>query len=315
MSIQLFIADKVIRLMMKRRFARNPDVMQLRSMMAEVRKPRVPKRISLQKISLGGVSTERLAPDGADAKRAMLYIHGGGWVGGSPANHRGLTWRLAERLGCTVFAIDYRLAPEHPFPAGLEDCLAAYRDLLNYGYAPQGLAVGGDSAGGNLTLALALNLKALGLSQPAALFAMSPATELARSLPSHTSNARSDAMFDVRIFGSLTPLYCPGQDPANPLISPLRGDVKGLAPTLIQCSRDEMLRDHGVMMAENLKAAGVDVKLEVWPRVFHAWPVMADFIPEALGAIENVARFIAARWSDDRAGTAQDSALATAVGG
>src|SRR5262249_51993962 len=136
---------------------------------------------------------------------------------------------------------------------------------------------------------------------------------LAGSLPSHKSNARADVMFDVRMFGSLLPLYCPGQDPSNPLISPLRGDARGLAPTLIQCSRDEMLRDDGVMMAGRLEDAGVDVKLEVWPRVFHAWPIMADVIPEARRAIENIARFVAARWSDGNSITRRDDALATAL--
>src|SRR5689334_17180225 len=121
MSIQLFLADKLIRLTAKRRFARNPDVMQLRPMMAEMRPPRVPARMTLEHTALGGVAAERLAAKGKIATRAMLYIHGGGFVGGSPSNHRALTWRLAEQLGCAVFAIDYRLAPENPFPAGLED--------------------------------------------------------------------------------------------------------------------------------------------------------------------------------------------------
>jgi len=315
MSIQLFLADKVIRLTAKRRFARNPDVMQLRPMMAEMRPPRVPQRITLQKISLGGVPAERLMPGNANARRAILYIHGGGFVGGSPSNHRALTWRLAEQLGCTVFAIDYRLAPENPFPAGLNDCVTAYRELLKSGYEPHGLAVGGDSAGGNLSLALALNLKRLGVEQPAALVAISPATDLAGSLPSHSANARSDAMFDMKMFGSLTPLYCPGQDAANPLISPLRGDTKGLPPTLIQCSQDEMLRDDGVLMAEKLKSAGVDVRLEVWPRVFHAWPIMADVIPEAREAIKNIVEFVATRWEESDSIIRRDDALATALGG
>jgi len=264
--------------------------------MSAMRPSRVPARIALRQVSLGGVPAERLAPDNADAKRAVLYVHGGGFVGGAPSNHRSLTWRLAEKLGCTVFAIDYRLAPENPFPAALDDCVSAYRELLSSGYQPGGLAVGGDSAGGNLTLALALKLKALGLPQPAALIALSPATDLAVQLPSHESNAKSDAMFDPEMFGSLTPLYCPGHDPSDPFVSPLRGDVAGLPPTLIQCSADEMLRDDGVLMAEKLKNAGVDVKLEVWPRVFHVWQIMADLLPESRKAIDDIATFIQARW-------------------
>jgi acetyl esterase/lipase len=298
MSIQLFVADKILRLTIKRQFTRDPDVLRLRKVMQGSENGRVPARITLQQISLGGVPTEKVTANNASVKHAVLYIHGGGWVGGKPGTHRAITWRLAEQLGCAVYAIDYRLAPEHPYPAALEDCEKAYRALLDSGYAASGLVVGGDSAGGNLTLALAQKIKMASLPQPAGFVALSPATDLAEDLPSRISNARADAMFDPQLFASRTVIqhYCPNNDLNDPLISPLRGDPSGQAPTLIQVSRDEMLRDDGVEMAAKLKQAGVDVQLEVWPKVFHVWQIAADFIPESRQAIANIVAFIQRCW-------------------
>jgi acetyl esterase/lipase len=300
MSIQLFVADKLLRLTVKRQFARDPDVLRLRKIMQSSENGRVPAQISVQQISLGGVPTEKVSANNASAKHAILYIHGGGWVGGKPGNHRAITWRLAEKLGCAVYAIDYRLAPEHRYPAGLEDCETAYRALLDSGFAASGLVVGGDSAGGNLTLALAQKIKMAGLPQPAGFVALSPATDLGGDLPSHTSNARADAMFDPQLFSSRTVIahYCPNNDLNDPLISPLRGDPTGQAPTLIQVSGDEMLRDDGVEMAAKLKQSGVQVQLEVWPKVFHVWQIAADFIPESRKAIDNIVTFIQRCWKN-----------------
>lgn len=294
MSIQLFVADKVVRLTMKRRFRRNPTVMELRAIMAEMPIRPAPKRIAVETVDLGGVAAECLAPRGADENGAILYIHGGGFVAGVPANHRPLTWRLAEGVGVPVYAIDYRLAPEHPYPAALDDCVAAYRALLAKGILPGRIAIGGDSAGGNLTLVTALKLKALGLPLPAALVCLSPVTDQ-DGFESRTLNAKSDAMFDVRMIPSVPPLYCPGADPNDPFVSPYRGDVAGLPPTLFHCSRDELLRDDSIQMAQKMKAAGVDTTIEIWPGVFHVWQVTADVLPEARRAVANIVTFLKAR--------------------
>ncbi len=301
MSIQLFAIDLLLRATMKRRMKKNPDVRELRPIMAEAPKRIPPAHISLTEGRLNGVPCEILKTADAKAGRAILYIHGGGWVAGAPWNHRALTWRLAEQTQSTVYAIEYRLAPEHPFPAGLEDCVAAYGALLDMGIAPGGIIIGGDSAGGNLTFATALKLKQDGLPQPAGLVALSPATEMADHLPSHHSNINRDAMFNEKLFDTVRTAYFPGQDGTNPLLSPLRGDVSGLAPTLIQCSRDEMLRDDGVMMAEKLNKAGVSTTLEVWPKVFHVWQITADMLPEARKAIANISAFINARFASNGA--------------
>ncbi len=290
MSIQLFFLDKLIRLTMKRRFRRNPDIMELRAIMDEIPPRPAPGHISVESIALGGIRTERLRTAHANEAKAILYIHGGGFVAGVPGNHRPLTWRLAEKVNVPVYVIDYRLAPEHPFPAAMDDCIAAYRALLDKGVAAKSIIVAGDSAGGNLTLVTALKLKSLGLEQPGALICLSPATDM-EGFESRRSNASSDAMFTAEMFPTLAPHYCPGHDPHDPFISPWHGDVDGLPPTLIQCSAIEMLRDDSVYMADKMKHAGVDVTLEIWPNVFHVWQVLADILPEGRRAIEKIAAF------------------------
>src|ERR1700744_5367784 len=278
MSIQLFFMDKLIRLTMKRRFRRNPGIMELRAIMDELPPRPAPGHISVESITLGGIRTERLRTSNTDETKAILYIHGGGFVAGVPGNHRPLTWRLAAKVNVPVYVIDYRLPPEHPFPAAMDDCIAAYRGLLEKGVAPKSIIVAGDSAGGNLTLVTALKLKELGLEQPAALICLSPVTDM-EGFESRRSNINSDAMFTVDIFPTLAPHYCPGADPHDPFISPWRGDVSGLPPTFIQCSSIEMLRDDSVYMADKMKEAGGDVTLEIWPKVFHVLQVVGDIVP------------------------------------
>jgi acetyl esterase/lipase len=294
MSIQLFFLDKLLRLTVKRRFRRNPDILELRAIMDELPPRPAPGHICVESTTLGGIRTERLRTAHVNETKAILYIHGGGFVAGVPGNHRPLTWRLADKVNVPVYVIDYRLAPEHPFPAALDDCVTAYRALLDKGIAAKSIIIAGDSAGGNLTLVTALKLKALGLEQPAALICLSPATDM-DGFESRRSNTSSDAMFVAEMFPSLPPHYCPGQDPYDPFISPWRGDVSGLPPTLIQCSAIEMLRDDSVYMADKMKQAGVDVTLEIWPNVFHVWHVMADILPEGRRAIDKIAAFARTR--------------------
>jgi acetyl esterase/lipase len=303
MSIQLFLFDKLLRLRMKRRFAKDPNVLNLRPMMEELAKipPRIPRGVRIDQSELGGVPVERVVPADADFEGAIVYIHGGGFVAGSPKNHRPITGRLAAALGVPVYAPDYRLAPEHPFPAGLDDVVAVVKAVIARGAHPGRLVIAGDSAGGNLTFATALKLKAIGGPMPAALVALSPATDIPTHFPSVVSNAKADAVFDARMFATVVTHYCPGIDPGNPLISPYRGDLAGLPPTLIQCSDAEMLRDDGVEMAERLKAAVVPTTLEVYPGVPHVWQLAADFVPEARRAMEGIVTFLRPFVADSRA--------------
>lgn len=297
MSVRLFVLDRVIRFQMKRRFRRDPELMLLRPMMREMerRAPKLPPHVSIAQAVVGGVRGEVVRGAKCDETGAILYLHGGAFVAGSPATHRALTWRLADGVGVPVHAVDYRLAPEHRFPAGLDDVVAAYRGLLDAGISPGRIGVAGDSAGGNLTLALAHRVAAAGLPMPAALVCLSPATELGVSLESHTSNGASDAMFVPALMGKVAPLYCTPDEAQTPFVSPLRGELAGFPPTLIQCSEIEMLRDDGVLMAKRLREAGVEVELDVWPRVYHVWQLSADILPEARDAVAKIVAFLRAR--------------------
>jgi epsilon-lactone hydrolase len=297
MSLRLLLLDEFLRLTMKRQFRKNPDVLGLRVMLERASRTAlpIPRRIARSTVDLGGVSAERLSRKDAYESRAILYLHGGGMVAGSPATHRALTWRLADGVGVPLYAVDYRLAPEHPFPAAVEDVTTAYRALAARGISEGHVAVAGDSAGGNLTFALALEIVRLGLPRPAGLVTLSAATDFFAPFGSLRENAESDAVFDPRTLATLVTHYCPRGDPDDPRISPLRGVLAGLPPTLIQCGEDEMLRDASVKMAEALRAAGVDVTLQVWPKVFHVWQLAADILPEARRAIRDVVAFMRAR--------------------
>lgn len=303
MPIRLFLANQVVKIQIRRRFARRGDILALRGMMrAMERQVRpVPSHVSLTEHVLGAVPGERLSTADARDDAAVLYLHGGGFVAGSPKNYRALTWRLAHGLRVPVHAIDYRLAPEHPFPAGLDDALAAYEVLSRGG---RRVAIAGDSAGGNLTLATALAALEAGLPGPAALACVSPATTLADELPSARENRARDAMFPPGVTDSVARLYAGDRDPAHPHISPLRASaLGGLPPTLFQCARDEILRDHSVEMGERMRRAGAHAEIEVTAGTFHVWHLAADRVPEASRAIRRMVAFLGPRlWGAARAG-------------
>jgi acetyl esterase/lipase len=257
----------------------------------EPQNAKLPADVTVEQAELGGVPVEKLTATGAESSGAFFYIHGGGWVAGSPRTHRPLTQCLATKTGMTVYAVDYRQAPEHFFPAGLDDCVAAYRALLEKTPANE-IVVGGDSAGGNLALALALRLKAEGIPLPAALVCLSPATDLAATGGSRVTNAQRDALFVEDMMHTVEGRYCPGADPHNPYISPLHGDLADLPPTLFHVGDTEMLLDDSTRMADKMRAAAVPVTIKVWPKVPHVWHLMADLLPEARQAIDEIVAFV-----------------------
>jgi epsilon-lactone hydrolase len=258
--------------------------------------PSPPAGTDVRAVNAGGIPGEFVATAASRLDRHLLFLHGGGYVTGSPALYRHFTWRIATWRIATaararVLAIDYRLAPEHPFPAALDDALVAYRWLLAGTADPQRTAVIGDSAGGGLALALLLRLRDDGLERPAAAVALSPWTDLALTGASLSLNAKSDPMLnvaDARLFASC---YLAGADPRNPYASPLYGNPAGLPPVLIHVGSDEILHDDAVCMAENLRAAGCQVQIEVWPRMPHGWHLFAPVLPEARTAIARIGAF------------------------
>jgi acetyl esterase/lipase len=228
-----------------------------------------------------------------DRRRVILYLHGGAYIAGSSRTHRHLGAMLAGAAGGRALLPDYRLAPEHPFPAGLEDALTCYRHLLSSGYDARNIAIAGDSAGGGMVFALLLKLRREGLPDPACLVAFSPWCDLTMTRGSLRRNARRDVMLPVRRFREVIVNYLRDTMTTDPLASPVYGDFPDPPPAMITVSKSEVLRDDGVAMADRLRAAGGDVALELWKDMPHAWPVFAGFLPEADVTVELAGRFIA----------------------
>jgi epsilon-lactone hydrolase len=244
----------------------------------------------------GGVPGEWVVTPASRDDHHILYLHGGGFIIGSPSLYRHVTWRIAAAAEARLLAIDYRLAPEHRFPAALDDVLAAYGWLLRQGADPRRIAVIGDSAGGGLVFSLLLRLRDEGrLPLPAAAVTLSPWTDLALTGLSLRQNARADPFIDVLDMLTIAGWYLGGADPRDPYASPLYGDPAGLPPTLIQVGSDEVLRDDATRLAERMRAAGCEVALEIWPRMPHVWQLFAEVMPEARRAIAGIGRFVRER--------------------
>jgi acetyl esterase/lipase len=238
-----------------------------------------------------GVPGEWVAAPGVALDAVFLFLHGGGYYRGSAASSRATSARIAAACGARVFSIDYRLAPEHPFPAAVEDAHTAYRWLLDQGIAANRIAVGGISAGGGLTLALLLKLKQDGAPLPAAAVPMSAWTDLAQSGETMVSKAEIDPAISKPYLDRMAGHYLAGADPRTPLASPLHGALDGLPPLLIQVGTAETLLDDSRRFAERARAAGVDVTYEPWEDMIHGWHGNGDVLPEANEAIAAIGAF------------------------
>lgn len=243
------------------------------------------------------MAMEWVVADGADLSRRILYMHGGSWISGSPAGYRAFLSRVSQASGAVVLAVDYRLAPEHKFPAALEDCTQAYQWMRQNGPngpAPVGSAfLMGDSAGGNLALATLLKTKTFKLPLPEAVVAISPATDFTGGSPSLVSRASVDPIINPAILPALIPVYLgKDTDPTNPFASPLFGDYRGMPPILLQVGDSEVLLDDSTRLANHASAQGCDVTLEVWDGMPHVFQGFAPFLPQATEAIANIGEFI-----------------------
>ncbi len=261
---------------------------------------RLPESVTGTPAELGGVPGEWIDADGADPTRVLLYLHGGGYVAGSVDSHRNLTGALAKATGVRVFALDYRLAPENPFPAQVDDAVAAYRALVapaadgGQGIEPSQIAVAGDSAGGGLTVSLLLALRDAGDPLPACAVPISPLFDLAGTGDSMVTRAEVDPMVSASDVAVMARMFVgPDGDLDHPLASPLRADVAGLPPLLLQVGDAEVLLDDSTRMAAKVEAAGGDVTLEVWPEMVHVWHSSAGYVPESDEAIAKIAAFLA----------------------
>jgi len=243
------------------------------------------------------IPAEWVVADNADPDRRILYIHGGSWISGSLNGYRAFASRISRAAEAAVLVVDYRLAPEHRFPAGLEDCVQAYRWMRQNGPGearPVASAfLMGDSAGGNLTLATLLKVKDDGLPLPSAAIAISPATDFTGASPSLVSRASVDPIINPQVLPALIPVYLGERtDPAHPYASPLFGDYTGMPPILLQAGDSEVLLDDSKRLAERAAGQGCDVTLQIWDGMPHVFQGFAPFLPEASEALEKIGAFI-----------------------
>lgn len=242
--------------------------------------------------TIEGVRCEWSATPLAHADRVVLYLHGGGYVGGSVASHRHLAAEVGRAAGVRALAVDYRLAPEHPLPAAVDDALAVYRHLLNNGRRSCDIAIAGDSAGGGLTVATLLAAKAAGLPQPACAYCISPWVDLECVGQSMVSQASEEPMVVRAQLLQFAGLYLNGASPRTALAAPMYGEFAGLAPLLIQVGSAEVLMDDAVRLARAAGAARVPVQLEIWPEMIHVWHFFHRTLTDARRALAQAGTFV-----------------------
>jgi acetyl esterase/lipase len=251
--------------------------------------------IRLEPVDLGGVPGEFSTAPGSDASRVLMFFHGGGFCSGSILSHRRMVTEAGRAARMRTLAVAYRLAPEHPFAAAQEDALTAWRYLRARGIAAEHIAVGGDSAGGNLTISLINRLRAAGEAQPACAWLASPWTDLTLSGASLAAKDAVDPLIHKGYLEELASAYVGRNDRRDPLISPLFADLAGFAPVLVQVGSAETLLDDAVRFAAAAGAADVAVTLEIWPHMIHAWPMWNAKLADGQRALEQAGEFMR-RW-------------------
>jgi len=298
-SIRASLVSLVLRHTLKRQMAtfEDPVVMRRR---AGLRGGRVPDGVSVEPVDIAGLAAEWVHTREHTADAVLLYLHGGGYVFGGLDSHRDIARRLAESAGVRVLLLDYRLAPEHRYPAAVEDATTAYRWLLDQGFAAGRIIVAGDSAGGGLSVALMVNLKALDLPEPIAAVLMSPWVDLTMTGASLQANASVDAMLSPEAIRRFAAHYLGDGDPGATLASPVFADLSGLPPTYVIVGSNEVLLSDSETLVDRINAAGGQAVLEVWPKMPHVFPVLSALIPEGRQAIRDMAAFIRASLGADR---------------
>ena len=254
-------------------------------------KMKIPKDISVQIISLNHINAEWIIPENSEEHKILLYIHGGGFISGSCLTHRMHVAKFAKQCGLKSLVFDYRLAPEHPFPAALNDCVEVYEELLDQGYLPENIAIGGESAGATLTLSLLLSLKKDDIPLPKVAFAISPVTDLRCQAKSFEYNAKKDVA-PMGSWNIWTNYYIGNTNPTHPLLSPQFGDYTGIPPLYICVGTHEIHYDDCINMAKVAQNDGVKLTLKTWKNMIHAFPVLSPLFPEAKQALTEICDFV-----------------------
>jgi len=294
-SLRSYVMRSVIQRILRPKFARlGRSVTALRKVDDYLIKwQKVPAGTVVEPVDAGGTSAEWVRGPGVESGRVVLYLHGGGFVMGSPATHRELVALLSVAGDARMLALDYRLAPEHPFPAAVEDAVHAYRWLLEQGYKARQIAIGGDSAGGGLALQTLLALRDEGVELPAAGFFLSPVTDLVHfDGNSYVTRAKADPLIDLEGTTFFMSHYVGDNDPETPLLAPFRMDLAGLPPLCIHVGDREVLLSDSVRLAERARAVDVEVEIKIWSGMWHVFQGGARWLPEARRSIEEIGRFL-----------------------
>jgi epsilon-lactone hydrolase len=257
----------------------------------------LPADVRVEAVDANGVRAEWTGAPEADPEKVLMYLHGGGYSAGSLKSHRHMVAQAGRETRSRTIAIDYRLAPEHPFPAAVEDVVAGYRFLLSRGFSANCIAVAGDSAGGGLAVALLVSLRDIGLPLPACAWCSSPWVDLEGTGGSMTAKAAIDPMVQQPYLGELAAAYLGGADPRSPLAAPLYADLRGLPPILIQVGSAETLLDDAVRLAGAAGAADVRVRLDIWPGMIHVWQLFYQQVAAGRCALAEAGAFIRSNWA------------------
>lgn len=256
---------------------------------------KLPSGVVVEPVRVGALPAEWLRPAGARADATVLYLHGGGYAIGSAKSHRHVAAAIAKAAGTPALLVDYRRAPEHPFPAAVEDAVASYRWLLGTGHPSRRIVVAGDSAGGGLTVATLVALRDAGTALPAAGVCISPWVDLTCGGASYQTKAASDPLVTREGVARMAVWYLAGADPKTPLASPLHADLRGLPPLLVHVGSEEVLLDDARQLATQAGAAGVEATLAVWPEMVHVWHWFLGMLDEAQAAVDEIGAFVGAK--------------------
>lgn len=299
MSIEASLVRLYLRHLVKHRSRPDAPVSHLRDQVDGIARlfPSPPRSVRLEPTTVASREALWIHARGADPRRAILYLHGGGYVSGSIGMYRDLARRLSEAAGARVLLVDYRLAPEHPFPAAVDDAVAAYRSLLDLGFDPSRLAIAGDSAGGGLTLSTLVASRDGGLPMPAAAWVISPWTDLAYRGESLARNREVDPMIRVELIKPTAAWYLNETHPETPLASPLYAELHGLPPTLVHVGSTEVLLDDSTRLAARMREHGGTVELRVYDDLPHVFHLFAPYVRESRAAIREAGAFLSARLS------------------